>query len=258
MGQTYQAWRILRVASPQPSGPAKGRKGKLAGQREFAGVTQKPECGLCEAEAAPDTAAKLEPPPLMVAKCGAKRQVDTSGQYCPDQSCRYYGWPGRGNISSNGHPNGGVHRQLHCRACQGYYMESQGTIFYGKQTAVETITWAIKALAEGVGIRAVGRIFEIEPETILAWLVAAASHLAAFNRYMSQELQVGQVQLDELYGVIRAYQSGGIDRAEAIAKLDGQRRPIWLWTAIDPVSKYWLASVSVSATPTVPGPWSIR
>ena len=122
-------------------------------------------------------------------------------------------------------------------------MESQGTIFYGKRTAVTTITRAIKALAEGVGIRAVGRIFEIEPETILTWLVAAASHLEAFNRYMSQELAVEQVQLDELYGVIRAYQSGEIDGTEAIAKLDGQRRPIWLWTAIDPVSKYWLASV---------------
>ena len=122
-------------------------------------------------------------------------------------------------------------------------MESLGTIFYGKQTAVETITRAIKALAEGVGIRAVGRIFEVKPETILSWLVAAAGHLEAFNTYMSQELEVEQVQLDELYGVIRAYQSGVIDDAAAIAKLAGRRRPIWLWTAIDPVSKYWLASV---------------
>jgi hypothetical protein len=43
--------------------------------------------------------------------------------------------------------------------------------------------WAITALAEGVGIRAVARIFETDPNTVLGWLVEAAEHLEAFSRY---------------------------------------------------------------------------
>jgi hypothetical protein len=26
-------------------------------------------------------------------------------QFCPDEDCLYYGWPGLGNLTSNGHPN---------------------------------------------------------------------------------------------------------------------------------------------------------
>jgi len=51
------------------------------------------------------------------------------------------------------------------------------------------------------------------------------------------------VQLDELYGVIRAYEGGELSEVEAIAKLERKRKGIWLWTAIDPLSKFWLAAV---------------
>jgi len=122
-------------------------------------------------------------------------------------------------------------------------MESKGTIFYRKRYGAKEIARALVALAEGIGIRAVGRIFEVEPETILSWLVEAGEHLEAFNNYMTQDLQVEQVQLDELYGVLRAYQAGELNEAETIAKLEKKRTSIWLWTAIDPISKFWLASV---------------
>ena len=136
ISQTYQDWCLLKAGRLKP----KRRKGKSRAGREFAGLTKKPECPLCEAEAVPVPEATREPPPLIEPKCGAKRQVDTSLQYCPYRSCRYYGWPGRGNISSNGHPNGGVHRQLYCCVCKGFFVESLGTIFYGKRTGAETIT----------------------------------------------------------------------------------------------------------------------
>jgi hypothetical protein len=35
--------------------------------------------------------------------------------------------------------------------------------------------WAIAALAEGLGIRAVARVFEVDPNTVLGWLVEAAN-----------------------------------------------------------------------------------
>lgn len=41
----------------------------------------------------------------------------------------------------------------------------------------------ITTLAEGLGMRAVARVFEVDPNTVLAWLVEAADHDTAFFRY---------------------------------------------------------------------------
>ena len=45
-----------------------------------------------------------------------------------------------------------------------------------------SIPW-ITTLAEGLGIHAVARVFEVDPNTVLAWLVEAAEHGTAFFRY---------------------------------------------------------------------------
>jgi len=241
IGNTYQNWRLISAERKAQIQRPKAKKRNKKGGKEFQGTTKKPVCASCErAEILP--APSRLPPPLIRSRRGRRRSVDTALQYCPEKGCRYYGWTGRGNISSNGRPNGGAHRQLHCCVCRAYFTETKGTIFYRKQYPAERIARAIAALAEGVGIRAVGRIFEVEPETVLSWLVEAGYHLEAFNTYMTRHLEVKQVQLDELYGVIRAYQAGDLSQAEAIAKLDRKRRSIWLWTAMDPVSKFWLAS----------------
>jgi len=38
-------------------------------------------------------------------------------------------------------------------------------------------------LAEGLGIRATARVFEVDPNTVLHWLVEAAEQLRAFSSY---------------------------------------------------------------------------
>jgi transposase-like protein len=102
------------------------------------------------------------------------RQVDTSRHFCPYATCDYRGWLGLGNLRANGHPNGGPWRQFHCTACDGYFPEHHGTIFHGKRVAVECIVRVLACLAEGLGIRATARVFEVDPNTVLQWLVEAA------------------------------------------------------------------------------------
>jgi IS1 family transposase len=102
--------------------------------------------------------------------------------------------------------------------------------------------WAVGALAEGSGIRAVARVFEVDPNTVLQWLVEAADHLAAFSRLFLHDLRVTQVQLDELFTLRSAVKTGEVSEAEAIARLS--RSPHWVWVAIDPVST-WLLSIDV-------------
>src|SRR6185503_17187796 len=67
----------------------------------------------------------------------------------------------------NGHPSGGPWRQLHCTSCDGYFQETHGTPLHGKRVAPEKLVWAVGALAEGLGIRAVARVFEVDPNTVL-------------------------------------------------------------------------------------------
>jgi hypothetical protein len=78
----------------------------------------------------------------------------------------------------------------------------------------------LTALAEGLGIRAVARVFKVEPDTVLDWLLEAGTHMAAFSDYLVRELAVAQVQLDELFGLIRAVEQGEMERQEAIERLD--------------------------------------
>jgi transposase-like protein len=165
--------------------------------------------------------------------------VDTSRHFCPHAGCRYRGWLGWGNLRANGHPNGGPWRQFQCTSCKGYVPEHHGTIFHGKRVAPEKLVWAVGALAEGLGIRAVARVFEVDPSTVVGWLVDAAEHLRAFSRHFLHNVHVTQVQLDELYALLRAVKDGEVSEAEAIQRLS--RSPHWVWAAIDPASKLLLA-----------------
>jgi IS1 family transposase len=170
---------------------------------------------------------------------GRRRTVDTSGQFCPDHDCAYHGWLGRGNIRSNGHPGGQPWRQLQCVSCEGYFYETDGTIFHGKRSSPDLIVQVIACLAEGLGIRSTARVFEIDANTVLKWLVEAAEQLQTFSAYFLHELEINQIQLDELYAVLSAVRDGEMSEAEAIEQLS--RSPRWVWTAIDPETKLLLS-----------------
>jgi len=163
------------------------------------------------------------------------RIIDTSRHFCPHPGCDYRGWLGLGNLRANGHPNGGPWRQLHCTSCGGYFQETHGTPLHGKGVAPEKLVWAVGALAEGLGIRAVARVFEVDPNTVLQWLVEVADHATAFSRYFLHDVRVTQVQLDELFALLSAVKAGEVSEAEAITRL--ARSPHWVWTAMDPVTK---------------------
>jgi len=122
-----------------------------------------------------------------------------------------------------------------CLGCHGYFLETLGTQFHAKQVAPDKLVWAIAALAEGVGIRAVARVFEVDPNTVLNWLGEAAEHLATFSRSFLQDVHVEQVQMDELFALLSAIKDGEVTEAEAIKRLS--RSPHWVWVAIDPVTK---------------------
>jgi len=153
---------------------------------------------------------------------------------------------GRGNIRANGHPGGGPVRQLQCTACRRDFQETHGTPLHGKRVPPEQLVWAVGALAEGLGIRAVARVFEVDPHTVLAWLIEVADHAAAFSRHFLHDVRVTQVQLDELFAWLSAVKAGEVSETEALQRL--ARSPHWVWAAIDPVTKL-LLTIDVGARP---------
>jgi IS1 family transposase len=220
---------------PTPPAPAKPKRKRSPEPKAFAGLTHKPPCALCEQETA-DTA---PPPPIRPAPMPPTnrrpRTVDTAMHFCPHRNCDYRGWLGLNNLRANGHPSGGPWRQWHCLGCQGYFPEHHGTMFHGKQASVERIVRVLACLAEGLGIRATARVFEVDPNTVLHWLVEAAEQLRAFAAYFLCDIHVRQLQLDELYAMLRGVKDGAISAEHAIKRLERSRH--WVWTAIDPESK---------------------
>jgi IS1 family transposase len=222
------------IPEPLPPRPKRNREPK-----PFAGLIKKPHCDACEPAIAPRPQAPATPPPRLVPTRGRRRQVDTSMHFCPNPDCAYRGWVGWGNLRANGHPNGGPWRQLLCVVCRRYFLETLGTVFHGKRASVDLIVRVIACLAEGLGIRGTARVFEVDPNTVLQWLVEAAEQLRAFSRHVLHDVRVRQVQLDELFALLSAVKAGEVSEAEAIERLE--RSPQWVWGAMDPESKLLLA-----------------
>src|SRR5256712_9921165 len=238
-------WLFFMLHAAWPSqGPATQRRPvepilpprkRSSDPKPFPGLTRTPPCAACAQAHEHGPQPPGCPPPRIVPTRGRPRQVDTSFHFCPKATCDYGGWVGLGNIRANGHPNGGPWRQLHCTSCGGYFQETHGTPLHGKRVAPDLLAWAVGALAEGLGIRAVARVFEVDPNTVLQWLVEVADHAVAFSQYVLHDVRVTQVQLDELYALLSAVKAGVVSDTEAIQRLS--RSPHWVWGALDPVTK---------------------
>jgi hypothetical protein len=143
LGPNAATVRRQPIAPPKPP-----QRKRSTAPKAFAGLTTKPHCALCEREAAHPQPAPPAPPEPMPPTNRRPREIDTSRHFCPHAGCDYRGWLGLGNLRANGHPSGGSWRQFHCTSCQGYFLETHGTLFYGKQAAVELIVRVLACLAE--------------------------------------------------------------------------------------------------------------
>lgn len=113
--------------------------------KPFAGDTRTPECALCDAGMDAHPQAPGAPPPRMIFPRGRRRQVDTTGQCCPQATCSYSGGVDWGTIRANGHPHGRPWRQRVCLSCSGSFLETHDTPFHAKQVDPDTLVWAMAA-----------------------------------------------------------------------------------------------------------------
>jgi transposase-like protein len=184
----YVWWPASPHPTPRtPRKPDTPRCARSPAPNPFPGLIHKPLWAACEQDADERPKAPDLPPPMIAFARGRRRTVDTRSHCCPDPDCAYYGRLGHGNLRANGHPGGQRWRQVQCVSCQRYFSATHGTIFQGKRTSPELIVRVIACLAAGLGIRGTARVFEIDPNTVLSWLVEAAEQLQAFSAYFLQE-----------------------------------------------------------------------
>jgi IS1 family transposase len=94
------------------------------------------------------------------------------------------------------------------------------TPLYRLKTTAQRVGEVLTALAEGLDISAAVRVFGHRHTTITTWLTRAGEHSATLHNCTFHNLHLPHIQLDELRTRLRS-------RAQAV----------WLWVAVDPLSK---------------------
>ena len=92
------------AARPRPPTPVTPPRKRSMVPTPFPGLIHKPHCDLCAQAVASHREPPCAPSPRRISTRGRRRQVDTSRHCCPDPDCRYGGWLGLGNLTSNGLP----------------------------------------------------------------------------------------------------------------------------------------------------------
>src|SRR5207248_11628501 len=166
---------------PGPPVPAKPKRKRSPEPKAFEGLTHKPHCVLCQqatGETHPPPPIRPDPLPLTNRR---PRTVDTSRHFCPHSNCRYRGWLGLGNLRANGHPSGGPWRQFYCTSCKGYFPEHHGTIYHGKQVAVELLVRVWECVGEGLGRRVSARVLVEDRDRVSSWQGAGCARVRAHS-----------------------------------------------------------------------------
>lgn len=158
--------------------------------------------------------------------------------YCPNQKCKYYGMPyGKARLGRNGTSAG--QKQAQCKECGTSVGIRYGTAYYGLNAEESTFETALRALAEGCGIRSTGRIVEVDKDTVCDWLNRAATHCRIVILYLFSNLHFNECQLDELWSFVHTKETN-LPIAKVFKESYGDA---WVWLAFAPESRLIIAFV---------------
>ncbi|MCC7361639.1 MAG: helix-turn-helix domain-containing protein [Anaerolineales bacterium] len=123
--------------------------------------------------------------------------------------------------------------RFQCQACRVVISASTGTAYAGVRTDLNIYRRGAKALAEGVSIRATGRLIEVDKDTVQRWLPILGQHGQAVMSYFFRNLHLTECQLDELWTFIYKKEAH-LTPLEQLAEVYGDA---WVWIAFSPVCK---------------------
>jgi len=104
------------------------------------------------------------------------KRLVSPGSFCWNPDCPDYGKVNHGNIRKFGRTRKGTQR-YQCNTCKKTFVETKGTVFYGRHHPQETILECLALLAERNSLAAIHRVKGVKEETVLDWLRVAAEHV---------------------------------------------------------------------------------
>lgn len=90
-----------------------------------------------------------------------------------------------------------------CLKCGREFSSRHRSVFSGFHTDEPTIYRVLKALAEGNGVRACARIFDIDKNTVALILEIAARHCEQVSQHLIKDYHLDECQLDELWSFVK-------------------------------------------------------
>ena len=123
--------------------------------------------------------------------------------------------------------------RFQCKGCRVVISASTGTAYAGVRTDLNIYRRGAKALAEGVSIRATGRLIEVDKDTVQRWLPILGQHGGGVMNYFFRNLHLAECQLDELWTFIYKKEAH-LTPLEELAEVYGDA---WVWIAFSPVCK---------------------
>ncbi len=184
------------------------------------------DCPACRAagEAPAHVAVPLVRPwSELKSRRGAPKRVATAGFACPARGCPYYGITDARvhALVGDGH-HGATDRiqDFRCQACGTKVSARRGTALYQLRTPPARVGEVLSALAEGLDVAAAARVYGHGEATVARWLTRAGRHAERQHARLFRALRLLHVQLDEIR-----------------TRLRPRGRVLWLWLALDPLTK---------------------
>ena len=154
---------------------------------------------------------------------GAPKRVNTEGFACPNHRCPYSGITDahvHALVGDGTHGRAEQIQTFRCQACHTTFTARRHTPLYRLKTPSRQVAVVLTTLAEGLDPSAAERVFGYRQATITVWLTRAGEHAQTLHERSFNNLRLPHLQLDELRTRLRSYQ-----------------QVLWLWLAIDPLTK---------------------
>ena len=144
--------------------------------------------------------------------------MKTEGYACPNRTCPYFGITAthiHALVGDGKHGQAERIQTFRCQACHSTFTSRHNTPLYRLKTSSHQVAVVLSALAEGLDPSAAERVFGFRHATITTWLSRAGEHAHTLHERFFFHLQV-----DELRTRLRC-----------------ATQVLWLWLAIDPLTK---------------------
>jgi hypothetical protein len=184
-----------------------------------------PACCLAASRSSPGTREldPVRPWREVKSRRGAPKRVKTEGFACPNQACGYYGISDgdvHAIVSDGSYGKAERIQRWRSQACGSTFSARLHTPLYRLKTPSHRVALVLSALAEGLDVSAAERVFGMRHATITCWLLRAGTHAQTLHERSFRNLVLPHLQLDELR-----------------TRLRRSTQVLWLWVAIDPLTK---------------------